>query len=98
MERHHILSLATALTISLLSANAAAAPAASDWQLGQLQNPSPGLVKAEARGRVTIYDGLKGQQVERAMDEQFDRIDNMMFIRTLEQAPDGGYVAEDDDC
>jgi hypothetical protein len=96
MERHHILSIALVITVSL--PGAASAASSSNWQVKQLNDPSPGLVQAEARGRVTIYDGLREQQVERAMDEQFERIDNMMFIRTLREAPDGGYVAVDDDC
>ncbi|MCB1724916.1 MAG: hypothetical protein KDJ39_14605 [Gammaproteobacteria bacterium] len=33
-----------------------------------LESPSRAVLSAEARGRVTIYDGLKDETVERALD------------------------------
>jgi hypothetical protein len=44
-------------------------------------------IEAEAKGRVMIYDGLKNETVEEALNAQFGRIDRMMFIRT--QYPSG---------
>lgn len=67
------------------------------WEQVQLFDPSDALVRAESKGRVTIYDGVYQEDVDRAMDEQFDRIDRMMFIRTMHRADTGGYYA-DDDC
>jgi hypothetical protein len=68
------------------------------WQLTQLYTPSPSLRQAEQRGRVTIYDGLTISEVDRAMDEQFERIDSMMFIRTKHPTPEGQVEVEDDGC
>lgn len=65
--------------------------------LNALFNPDKSLLNAEARGRVTIYDGLKNQDIEQAMDEQFDRIGHMMFIGTRHVQADGEEII-DDDC
>lgn len=74
----------------------AAAPG-GDWQLQQLHSPSSALLKKERAGSVTIYDGLTAGQEAKAMDDQFGRIESMMFIRTKWPAEDGSYV-EDPDC
>jgi len=70
---------------------------ANDYYQTMLVSPSQSVREAEARGRVTIYEGMETSQVERAMDTQFDRIDNMMFVRTRNTLPDG-TVEEYDDC
>lgn len=72
--------------------------AADDYQTNLLLNPSPGILLAEANGRVMIYDGLKNETVEQAMSEQFNRIENMMFVRTQYLQEDGDYEVEEDDC
>ena len=63
-----------------------------------LLNPSKAVLLAEAKGRVTIYDGLEHRVVDQALDTQFQRIDNMMFVRTRETLPDGSEETEDDGC
>lgn len=74
--------LITVVTLSLQGSRAeAATPGSNAWERRQLHHPSDKLLKMERRGRVTIYDGLQETEVKRAMDEQFDRIDRMMFIR-----------------
>ena len=60
-----------------------------------LFNPSEAVLLAEANGRVNIYDGLQHSVVDHALDTQFGRIENMMFVRTRETLPDGEV---DDDC
>lgn len=62
-----------------------------------LQDPDQPVLEAEARGRVTIYDGIDNREIELAMDSQFNRIDNMMFVHTRYVNTDGSYD-EDDDC
>lgn len=69
----------------------------SNYQQNMLFHPTQSLLKAESRGRVTIYDGLDNRQVERALDTQFGRIDYMMFVRTRHTLEDG-TVEEGDDC
>ena len=63
-----------------------------------LFTPTDNLLGAEARGRITIYDGIDIAMVERALDEQFDRIENMMFVGIRHPAPDGDVIVEDDGC
>jgi hypothetical protein len=85
--------MAAGMVLATLSA------AASDsFQENVLFSPHQSQLRAEARGRVMIYDGLESKVVDRAMDEQFDRIDNMMFIRIRHANEDGDYYVEDDGC
>ena len=85
------------LTI-LLASTSASAHAAGDIQHKMLFTPSDYLLKAEARGRVMIYDGLKSETIDKAMDDQFDRIDKMMFVRSLYPQENGEYKLENDSC
>ncbi len=88
----------TLLAILVFALSAAATPASArdSYQERVLFSPSAEMLQAEARGRVMIYDGLKIEMVEKALDIHFDRIENMMFVRTLHLQEDGEYVAEDD--
>jgi hypothetical protein len=61
-----------------------------------LFRPGEATLRAKANGRVTIYDGLEHGIIDRALDSQFKRIDNMMFVGTRETLPDGSVVANDD--
>lgn len=57
---------------------------ADSWQEKMLFNPAPAMLEMEAsRHRVMIYEGLKDVQVSMAMEQQFDRIEHMMFIGTV---------------
>jgi hypothetical protein len=69
----------------------------NSYAYGLLTSPSPAVLSAEANGRVTIYDALHSETVDEALDSQFHRIENMMFIRTQHQNENGEYEA-DDDC
>ena len=80
--------------ISLFSS----AQAVDEYQHKVLFSPSSSILAAEARGRVMIYDGLRYATVTRAMDEQFDRIENMMFVGTLIEREDGDFEVEEDGC
>jgi hypothetical protein len=94
------LMLIVSLLGTLLAPIAKAADANDGFQYNALFNPATAQLKAEARGRVMIYDGLDNTEVDRALDEQFDRIEHMMFIRTRQSTPDNDdeYIVEDDDC
>lgn len=83
---------------TLLISAPLAASAEGRFQMNALFKPGPSLLQAEARGRVMIYDGLDEEVVERALDEQFGRIENMMFTRTRHTEPDGDVSVEDDGC
>jgi hypothetical protein len=78
-----------------------------DIELRRLFEPTPAELRQERAGRVYIYDGLKEADIERAMREQYTRLDSMMFIRvkpTAEppQEDPGGASAptyyQDDGC
>jgi hypothetical protein len=76
------------------------------WQERMLFNPPASQLELEKRGRIVIYDGLKDTQITQAMDTQFDRIQSMMFVRTvvntegetLRDEETGTVVIEDDGC
>jgi len=66
-----------------------------DWQKQQLLDPPQYILMAEAKGRVMIYDDLPMAVVDQAMDEQFDRIDSMMFTRVRVVTAEGEQVMDD---
>jgi len=68
-------------------------------QKKRLQNPSKIVKKAEAlRQSIFIYDGLKEEDVDSAMDSQFSRIENMMFIRTRITTEAGEEEVQEEGC
>lgn len=82
---------------NLVFQDSLAGEASDDFSLTRLQDPSLDLLKREEQMRITIFDGVEVTEVERALDEQFERIDSMMFVRTRHPQPDGEYDV-DDDC
>ena len=90
--------LGSLLLGSLLVSTPFTASAADSFQIKTLLSPGKSTLQAESRGRVMIYDGLDEEVVERALDEQFDRIEHMMFTRIHHAGPDGTVSVEDDGC
>ena len=92
-------SVSAAITINtLLVLVTMPAQAMDNYQYNALFTPSDYTLKAEAKGRVMIYDGLTSKTVDKAMNEQFNRIDNMMFVRIIHEQDNGEYYVEDDGC
>ncbi len=83
--------------MSVLSMTPLHASNQGSYQERILFSPNPEIQQAETRGRIMIYDGLKNETVEKALDLQFDRIENMMFVRTVYVQENGEYEV-DDDC
>ena len=60
-----------------------------DWQVQRLMEPLPRDLEKERKGRVYIYDGLTEREVDTALDTQFPRIQNMMFVGTVKTDTSG---------
>ena len=91
------------LLASVLTPLSMAAGADDSFQHNALFNPGQSQLRAEARGRVMIYDRLDNEVVERALDTQFERIEHMMFTRIPQAEPDADddddeVTVEDDGC
>lgn len=76
-------------------------------ELRRLLEPTPAEIVQEEQGRIYIYDGLRDTDIERAMSEEFGRIDHMMFIRVRKTDADGEIlrdkatgeaIVDDDGC
>ena len=72
----------------------------SPYDLRRLMSPTPAEVASEGKGHIHIYDSLEMNAVNKALDENFDRIQNMMFTRIHHLPPTGSGPAEgeDDGC
>jgi hypothetical protein len=70
------------------------------YDLRRLMQPSAAELAAEEKGRVHIYDSLEINEVNAALDENYERIENMMFIRInhLPATGSGPAEVEDDGC
>ena len=82
--------------------------AADSWQEKILFSPSPAQIEMEdSRHRIMIYHGLKDTQINQVMNQQFDRIEHMMFTGTVVTDVNGEEIfdpatglamVEDDGC
>ena len=70
------------------------------WQELRLRAPTEAQLERERSGGVFIYDGLEYGTVQAAMDQNFERIQNMMFVRInhLPATGSGPAEVEDDGC
>lgn len=77
------------------------------YQQNALFQPSTQQLDRESRGLVYIYDGMTDKTVNKAMDDQSERIESMMFVNTkvtdengnLMRDPETGeIIEEEDDC
>ena len=99
-------ALAAALAGLLLLGRDARAADVRDIELRRLFEPTPAELRAERSGRIYIEEGLRESDVARAMTEQFDRVDSMMFIRVQRPVQKTEpkskepveYYTEDDGC
>lgn len=78
------------------STSAVAAEDVRDIQLRRLLEPTQSELAQESEGRIYIYEALTNQDIRRAMHEEFDRVESMMFIR-VPKTDDSGKVMKDKD-
>lgn len=79
---------------------------ADKWQTNRLFKPTDYHHKKESQGQIVIYDGLRDTTVKKALDTNFNRIENMMFTRVIvtdesgqpELDVAGNLIVEDDGC
>ena len=91
-------TLAGLLCITLCTevfADAGGANRALAWQHRLLFDPDSHQLLRENEGLVFIYDGITDKTIDRVMEEQFDRLSSMMFIRTVITDDHGDPVLED---
>jgi hypothetical protein len=60
-----------------------------DWQLRRLMHPSSHELQEEQSAKVYIYDGLTDREVDQALDNNFQRIESMMFVGTVKTDKQG---------
>ena len=93
---HFILN--NVLMVSLLITITTPALASDSYQHKMLFTPNTGMLMAENKGRIMIYDGMNSDVIDVALNEQFDRIENMMFVRVVNVQADGEEIVDEDDC
>jgi hypothetical protein len=69
------------VAVLLFLAATARAGGVRDAELRRLFEPTKAELQEEGAGRIYNYDGLRDSDVERATQEEYERIENMMFIR-----------------
>lgn len=79
MKHRILVGLAVVGTLSL--ATATQGKDLREIELRRLFEPTSAELRAERQGRIFIYEGLREGDIARAMREQFQRVDSMMFIR-----------------
>jgi hypothetical protein len=85
-----------ARTVLLVTATGALAEGVPDIELRRLFDPTEAELASEAEGRIYIYDGLTDVDVQRALNEEFHRVEHMMFIR-IKKTDETGDVKHDED-
>ena len=80
---------------------------ADPWQMKRLFSPSKNDLVSEEKGHIIIYSGLLDTEVDHALDLYFNRIESMMFIKTIRtdangkpeiDSETGEVVVADDGC
>lgn len=72
-----------ALPLMAGATGALAGQRVENWQINRLFHPTATQLVREQQGSVFIYGGLTDRDIERAMDQAFDRIGSMMFINVV---------------
>ena len=68
-----------------------------DWQVEVALSP-PGYILAieGKKDRVWILQGLRSSDIDQVMNDQFDRLEHLMFIKTRHESPNGDEWVDDE--
>ena len=88
------------------SENPPSDPAYRQLEMRRLFEPTEFELRSEGKGKVYIYEGVTDRAVNQAMEDEFERVEHMMFINTIRtdaqgrplRDPDTGLIDADDDC
>jgi len=111
MNTYDHVATCVGLAAIVLSLSAPASGADNDgidsYQQNALFHPSSNQLRRESQGFVYIYDEMTDKTIDKAMDDQPERIQSMMFVNTkmtdengnpLRDAETGEILVADDDC
>jgi hypothetical protein len=84
------------LGLALILPMGVSAADTSEIEKRRLFEPTAAERQEEEGGRIYIYDGLSEADIARAMDQAFERVENMMFIR-VKKTDENGEVIKDPD-
>jgi hypothetical protein len=107
MHQPSVTTLIVASSLIAVTVTAAAASDIRDIQMRRLFEPTPAERAQERNGRIYIYESLTQDDIEHAMDAEFDRVESMMFIRVpktdesgkvMRDQDSGEVITEDDGC
>jgi len=105
--RHHVLVCQLILLALAGVFYSNVAKSSDNWQMMRLFHPTPAALASEMEGKIIIYSGLTDNDVDQAMEENFNRIHAMMFVKTISTDASGSPlidpetgepVIEDDGC
>jgi len=98
--RNHLIGSIAALMLCqpIAAAAGSALETGNDPQLRRLFHPTEREQRREQGGQIFIYDGIETGTIDLAMEQQFSRIGNMMFIRTRVETGDGEEEVLEDGC
>lgn len=71
------------------------------WQIDKLMQPSESQIQREKESQsVFIYEQLMTADVDRALEDQFERVEHMMFVKTMLPPTDKGGepIQQPDGC
>ena len=76
-----VIGMIISMSQNVLAASGQTGHESGSWLMKMIYQPSPSLLRREARGFVNIYDGFTDTQVDEVLDHKFERIGHMMFTR-----------------
>lgn len=96
MPTRLVLSSLAATAVLAFGAGSVEADDLREIQLRRLLEPTPAELAQEREGRIYIYESLTKEDIERAMEAEFNRVESMMFIR-VPKTDESGEIMRDEE-